>query len=130
MDALERIRSFIDGFAGYAEPDHRKISDEQIRAFVGEALTELPAVDVDNLTADERSHYDRVLLRCEFINQDVFHVFDTDPTPQRIEATLLADIAVVESAAALKAVENAVFNGLLTQLGDAFDKRDAAMRTA
>ena len=130
MDELERIRSFIDGFAGYAEPDHRKISDEQIRAFVGEALTELPAVEVDNLTADERSHYDRVLLRCEFINQDVFHVFDSNPTPERIQATMLADIVVVEVAAALKAVESTGFNGLLIRLSEAFDGREAAMRTA
>lgn len=129
MDALERIRSFIDGFAGYAEPDHRKISDEQIRAFVGEALTELPAVDVDNLTADERSHYDRVLLRCEFINQDVFHVFDSNPTPERVQATMLADIVVVEVAAALKAVESAGFNGLLIRLNEAFDGREAAMQS-
>lgn len=129
MDALERIRSFIDGFAGYAEPDHRKISDEQIRAFVGEALTELPAVEVDNLTADERSHYDRVLLRCEFINQDVFHVFDSNPTAERIQATMLADIVVVEVASALKAVESPGFDGLLIRLNEAFDGREAAMQT-
>jgi hypothetical protein len=129
MDALERVRSFIDGFAGYAQAEHRRVSDEQIRAFVGEALAQLPAVDVDSLDAGERTYYDRVLLRCEFINQDVFHVFDTDPTPARIEATLLADIAVVEAAAALRAVEHDVFTDLLMQLGEAFDKRDAAMRS-
>ncbi len=130
MDALERIRSFIDGFAGYTEAMQRRVSDEQIRAFVGEALAQLPAVEIDNLDADERAHYDRVLLRCEFINQDVFRVFDSDPTTLRIEATLTADVLVVEAAEALTATQTATITHLLVQLGEAFDKRDAAMQIA
>lgn len=130
MDALERIRSFIDGFAGYAEAEHRRISDEQIRAFVGEVLADLPAVEIDALAAEERACYDRVLLRCEFINQDVFRTFDSDPTPQRVEATLIADVAVVEAAQALCGIETVSLNGVLVQLSQAFDRRDAAMLIA
>src|SRR5579884_2335795 len=127
MDALERIRSIISGFAGYDEALHRRLSDEQVRGFAGEALAELPAVEVDNLTAEERAAYDRVLLRCEFINQDVFRVFDTDPTPQRIEATLTADAMVIEAAYRLRAVDAGKPNGIIAALNEAFDKRDAAM---
>lgn len=128
MDVLERIRAFIDGFAGYGEAGTRRISDEQIRAFVGEALAALPAVEIEQLLEEERLYYDRVLLRCEFINQEVFRVFDTDPTSARVEATLYADADVVEAAAQLRALTSAKLNGVLVRLHDAFDKRDAAMQ--
>lgn len=127
MDAFERIRSIISGFAGYDEAMHRRLSDEQVRGFVGEVLAELPALEVDNLSAEERSAYDRVLLRCEFINQDVFRVFDTNPTPQRVQATLLADAEVIEAACSLRRVNPQKANGLIAALTEAFDKRDAAM---
>lgn len=130
MEVLERIRSFIDGFAGYAGPDQRRVSDEQIRSYVGEVLAELPAVQIDNLSDAERSNYDRALLRCEFVNQAIFRTFDTDPTPRRIEATLTADVRIVEAAAALIDVQSAMLDGLLKQLCDAFDERDAAMQIA
>ncbi|HLI95288.1 MAG TPA: hypothetical protein VKT72_04260 [Candidatus Baltobacteraceae bacterium] len=130
MDALERIRSAIAGFAGYDDVSRRRASDEQIRAFVGEVLAELPALEIDNLTAEDRACYDRVLLRCEFINQHVFRLFDTDPTPQRIEATLRADVLVVEAACALRAQTGGKPDGVLAALSEAFDKRDAAMQLA
>lgn len=128
MDPLARIRAIISGFAGYEEAPHRRLSDEQLRGFVGEVLAELPAVEIDGLTADERSCYDRVLLRCEFINQDVFRIFDTEPTPQRIEATLAADVELIEVASALRAERGSKPDGVLVALSDAFDKRDAAMQ--
>jgi len=130
MDALERIRSTIAGFAGYDDVTCRRLSDEQIRGFVGEVLAELPAPAIDNLTPDDRACYDRVLLRCEFINQQVFRTFDTDPTPQRIEALLLADVLVVEAASTLRAQTGDKPDGVLAALSEAFDKRDAAMQLA
>lgn len=127
MEALERIRSIISGFAGYDEAPQRRLSDEQIRGFVGEVLAELPAVEIDALTAEERSCYDRVLLRCEFVNYDVFRVFDGDPTPERVLATLIADVDVIEMACVLREAAEQRPNGTLGALSEAFDKRDAAM---
>lgn len=117
----------ISGFAGYEEPAQRRLSDEQIRGFVGEVLAELPAVEIDALTPEERSCYDRVLLRCEFINQDVFRVFDSEPTPQRVKAALTADVEVIEVACSLRDVLEHKPDGMLAALSEAFDKRDAAM---
>lgn len=127
MDALERIRSIISGFAGYGEPGQRRVADEQIRGFVGETLAELPAVEIDAMTAEERACYDQVLLRCEFANQDAFRVFDGDPTPGRVLATLTADADVVEMARAIREAAGQRPNGTLAALSEAFDKRDAAM---
>lgn len=130
MEPLERIRAIISGFAGYQDAPQRRLSDEQLRGFVGEVLAELPAVEIDALSPQERSVYDRVLLRCEFINQEVFRVFDTDPTPQRIEATLVADVKVIEAACTLRGDSAAKPDGVLAVLSEAFDKRDAAMQIA
>lgn len=130
MDVLERIRAFIDGFAGYGEAGSRRASDEQIRAFVGEALAALPAVEIERLQEEERLYYDRVLLRCEFVNQEVFRVFDSDPTQVRVHATLSADAEVVEAAAELRAISSATLDGVIVRLHEAFDKRDAAMQIA
>jgi hypothetical protein len=128
MDALERIRSIIAGYAGYADSPQRRRSDEQVRGFVGEVLAELPVVEIDNFSAQERSYYDRVLLRCEFTNQHVFHIFDSDPTPQRIQAMLQADLEVVETACTLRAKTDPKPDGVIAALSEAFDKRDAAMQ--
>jgi hypothetical protein len=72
VGALENIRARIGDFAGYDDDDRRRLADEQIRAYVGERLAALPAVDVDTLPAQERARYDRVLLRAEFLNQQAF----------------------------------------------------------
>jgi hypothetical protein len=130
MDVLDRIRAFIAGFAGYGEAASRRLSDEQIRAFVGEALAALPAVEIEQLPEEERLYYDRVLLRCEFINQEVFRVFDSDPTAARVAATLQADADVVEAAAQLGRLTSVTLNGALVRLHDAFEQRDAAMQLA
>jgi hypothetical protein len=130
MDALERIRSIIAGFAGYADGERRRLSDEQLRGFVGEVLAELPESEIDRLSPQDRSCYDRVLLRCEFVNQHVFHAFDTDPTPQRVAATLQADLGVIEMTHALRSQTGEKLDGALCSLNQAFDKRDAAMQQA
>ena len=130
MDVLERIRAFIVGFSGYGEAEVRRLSDEQIRAFVGEALAALPAVEIEQLEEAERLYYDRVLLRCEFINQEIFRLFDSDPTIARVQATLLADIEVIQAAMELREITGATLNGVLVRLHDALDKRDAAMQIA
>ncbi len=130
MDALERIRSLIGGFAGYTEPSARRLSDERIRAFLGEALAQLPAAEIDALSAQARACYDRMLLHCEFVNQDAFRLFDGDPNPGRVQATLAADAEVLEAAAALTATNGAGLGSSLARLSDAFDKRTAAMQTA
>lgn len=126
MDALERIRAIIEDFAGYAEELARRLSDEQVRGYVGEILADLSATQIENLTGDQRSGYERVLLRCEFINQDAFRVFDQDPRPDRIAATLDADVRLLEAAAELREVQ--AVTEMLAALNDAFDKRDAAMQ--
>lgn len=118
MDLLESIRCDIRDFAGYQSQEHRRVSDEQIRAFVGEALASLPDADVAAMPPEERAIYDRLLVRAEFINQQVFRTFDEAREPQRVDVILAADCALITAAKAKD----------LAQLEDAFDRREEAMQ--
>ena len=61
---------------------------------------------------------ERLLTRCEFMNQKAFHFFDLDPSPERMANVLEADAALIDAAKA----------GDLAALERAFDRRDAAMQ--
>jgi hypothetical protein len=130
VEALENIRSRIGDFAGYDTETSRRIADEQVRAFVGERLAALPAVEIDALPAGERAVYDRVLLRAEFMNQIAFRAFEERPVNKRIAALLQADDELIAAANELARAEGDVLDGILQRLERAFDRRDAAMTGA
>jgi len=119
MGALESIRSEIVDFAGYGSEAQRRKADEQVRAFVGQVLAEVPDADVDALAPAERDTYDRVLLRCEFMNQQAFAKFEYDATDRQIAAVSDADAALLRAAQTKD----------LAALQEALDRRDSAMRT-
>lgn len=125
--APRRRRSVV---VGYEEQQQRRESDEQIRAFVGERLAELPAADVDAFSPEERGRYDRVLLRCEFLNQQSFRVFDLEPTPERLAAVQNADAELKAAAEGLAGANGGEIDQALKRIEEAFDKRDAAMTLA
>lgn len=130
MGALENIRARIGDFAGYENEASRRAADEQIRAYVGERLAALPALEIDSLPPDERTQYDRVLLRAEFLNQIAFRAFEERPEAGRIEALLQADDELLTAAKDLERAEGAHLDGALIAVERAFDKRDAAMTGA
>lgn len=116
MEQLDAIRAVIAGFAGYQDEEKRRLADEQLRAYVGEHLAGISQDRLSALSAGERAAYDRVLVRCEFINQAVFSNFNENATPERIAGVVTADgevLASLDDYARLEA---------------AFDKRDAAMQ--
>jgi hypothetical protein len=117
-------------FVGYEDQDKRRVADENIRAFVGERLSNMPAIEVDSLSPQERTRYDRVLLRCEFLNQTAFKVFEREPTPERIAAIERADAELKAAAQELEQADVAAFDEILARVEEAFDKRDAAMMQA
>lgn len=130
MGALETIRSHIPDFSGHDDLEKRRIADEQVRAFVGERLVELPEAVVGTFSPDERALYDRLLLRSEFLNQPAFHVFEERPTPERTTALLEADAELLEAAKNLETAKREDIEDILQRLEEAFDKRDAAMTKA
>lgn len=120
MELPAQIQSVIGSFAGYKDEEHRRTSDEQIRAFVGERLVALPAATVDALSGDERTRYERLLMRCEFVNQLAFARFKDAAADEWISAVAAADLRLISAAQ----------TGDLAQIESAFDRRDAAMQNA
>lgn len=97
------------------------MSDEQVRSYVGERLAALPA---DGFSDEDRTLYDAVLFRCEFMNQEAFRIFDEDRSEERINAVLDADAALIAAAKTLDSGKN---RDALKAISEAFDRRDAAM---
>jgi hypothetical protein len=127
MEALQQIQTAIASFAGYGNVDQRRVSDEQVRAYVGERLALLPQPEIDRLDAQERGRYDRALLRVEFVNLHGFDDFNLAASPQRIDAVARADAAVLTAANALMTAEAGNLGAALALLEAALDARDAAM---
>lgn len=126
MGALDEIQERIAGFSGYETDEKRRMADEQIRAYVGERLAELPASDLETLPPEARAVYDRLLLRCEFMNQLAFRQFEDAPVSAKVEALAQADAALVQSAGNIGGAA-AGLSDTLRALDAAYDRRDAAM---
>lgn len=122
MSALEVIRTDIPDFPGCEGEMECRLSDEQVRSYVGERLASL---DVQQLSAEERQLYDTVLYRSEFMNQEAFRIFDENRDENRIAAVLDADAGLIAAAKKLDASGKA--GDALKAINEAFDKRDAAM---
>lgn len=123
MNALEEIRKDIPDFPGCEGEMECRLSDEQVRSYVGERLAGLAE---DQLSAEEKELFDRVIFRSEFMNQEAFRIFDENRDDKRIAAVLDADAALIAAAKPLDAPGGKLADALKA-INDAFDRRDAAM---
>ena len=123
MDVLQRIRAEIENFPGCESENECRLSDEQVRAYVGERLA---AWNDNDFSDGDRKLYERIMYRCEFMNQEAFRVFDENRDDKRIAAVLEADAELIDLA---KTITNDSQNAgeLLKKIDAALDKRDAAM---
>src|SRR5581483_772462 len=122
MSAMDQIRADIPDFPGCEGEEECRASDEQVRSYVGERLAALP---LDGLSDDDKSLYENVLFRCEFMNQEAFRIFDEDRNENRVSAVLDADAVLI--AAAKKLDASGPPGDALKAINEAFDRRDAAM---
>jgi hypothetical protein len=74
MTDLEYLRSRVPGYADYANADARHDVDKQIRAWLGEALSEVRERLRPSGALAER--LDALVLRCEFSDQRVIRAAD------------------------------------------------------
>ncbi len=86
MDDLAFLRSRIESYADYTNDDDRRLADEQIRAYVGEALARVRERLQPASAAAET--LDRLVLRCQFADQRVIRSLD-ETTPAAAEITQL-----------------------------------------
>ena len=122
------IKTRIPEFAGYADEWTRRLADEQIRAVVGEGLALLHAKHADYFQGETAEMYDRLILRCEFTNQEVFRQFEYESLGEETKAAIArADGALIDKALEAESVTAETLPGYLGDLEAAFDARDAAL---
>lgn len=117
MTDLEFLQSRIAGYADYADADARHQVDKQIRAWLGEALSD--ARDRLQPTGALAEQLDGLVLRCEFSDQRVIRAADHARFDQPlIDRVHQLDRGILDVADRLRAVAD------LAQLATALD--DAA----
>ena len=88
MDSLELLHAKIHGFPGYDTALERRHSDEYVRSYLGERLSEM-AVRC-TLPPDLQARVDVLLLRVAFANPKDFNAHDVDGTPAGDDGALAA----------------------------------------
>jgi hypothetical protein len=122
MDDLAFLRERIESYAGYTNDEERRLSDEQIRAYVGEALSRLrerlhPAGAAGEALA-------RLLTRCQFVDQRVASVFDVDDVGAgEVALTRAADRDLATLAVDADTIGADALGGYLARIDAALDRR-------
>ena len=125
MDALGSLRAKIPAFPGYANADERRLADEEVRAYLGEALAGLG----DRVGAGPpNDRYEAVLLRAEFMNQRAFQIFEAaDLDEAQVAAMANADLAAVDLADRAGSLKDGDLTSYLDEVMVALEARDRAM---
>ncbi len=130
MTDLEALQARIPGYADYTDTDARHQVDKQIRAWLGEALTE--ARDRLKPADGLAERLDGLLLRCEFSDQRVIRAADHARfDPELVDHVHALDRRVVETGDAIRAAGS--LDELATALDDAarvLDERFGAIADA
>jgi hypothetical protein len=133
MDPLELLRTKIAGFPGYDGDLHRRRSDEFVRSYLGEALTEL-VTRCGELPPELQKRVDSLLLRLEFADPKSFamHRLVSNIPASTGDGGEVADedVAAVELADRAPAVDASSVAPYLDDVTAMLDNREAAMRAA
>jgi len=130
MTDLEVLKARIPGYADYADPDARHQVDKQMRAWLGEALSEAR----DRLAPSDglADQLDGLILRCEFSDQRVIRAADHARFDRELVDHVHAlDRRIVEIGDAIRAAGS--LEELATALDDAarvLDERFGALADA
>jgi hypothetical protein len=123
------LRELIPTYAGHADSLARRLSDQQVRAWAGEALVDVR--DRLDLGASE-DRFDALLMRCEFGDQHVIKALEADhfAQPGAAETVEQHDGEVVAIAQIAKTLTPDGIDAFLGELERAFDERAAAIVTS
>jgi hypothetical protein len=129
MDPTEVLKQKLPGFAGYATLNQRRLTDEEVRAYLGERLAGLSVrLDPTGTTADR---LDALILRTEFTNQTVFRTYENvQLDPVQTQTIAAADLATVELADRVDSVFDVdMLPKYLDAAESALNARDRAMES-
>jgi len=120
------LRALVPQYAGHADAAARRLSDQQVRARVGEALVDLgERLELGPLGP----RVDALLLRCEFGDQHVIRAIELErfAQPDAVAAVEAADRSLIEAALRTRSAGADDLPAALTALERAFDQRQAAI---
>jgi hypothetical protein len=128
MDPLEVLRAHVPDFPGYDGEHNRRLSDEFVRSYLGEALANASRA---NVPAEVQSSIDALLLRAAFADPKSF------PAHGLVVGTIKADgevaredAATVELADRVRSADASSLAALLDEVTQTLDRRDVAMHAA
>lgn len=126
MDALIRIRGKINDFPGYGSEDKIRLSDEMIRAYVGERLSDLQ----DRLAPALQDELEPLIVRTAFVNQREIRPLEEPNESLDLPALLDADFTLLETADDAAGIEPDGLSAYVARLTAAFEARDALLVAA
>jgi hypothetical protein len=118
--------ALVPDYAGHGDARARRLSDQQVRAWVGEILAGLRGrVALDGVT----ERFDALLMRCEFGDQHVIRAIEEDRfgEPELAAEVEAHDRELVEVANQGRSADAASIGAFLEALERAFDARSAAI---
>ena len=122
------LRERIPAYADYGDEDARHLVDKQVRAYVGEALSTLRERLAKELAGAVADMLDKLLLMCEFSNQQLMHMLDhIHLTNTEVEELHEVDHELIAHADAAYAIELAKLDGYLGELTTLFARRAQAV---
>jgi hypothetical protein len=131
MKPVEQLRAKIAGFPGYDGDLERRLSDEYVRSYLGEALANLAASNV--LPPDLHGRIDALVLRVGFADPRDFathHIVAAGDAADDGGAVAAADAATVELADRAASLDTASAPRYLDDVAATLDEREAAIRAA
>ena len=132
MEPLEMLREKIAEFPGYDGDAERRRSDEYVRSYLGEALSDLGVRCA--LAEDVRARLDDLILRVgfadphAFVNHHSHHTIAAKSGADGGGAVAAADAETIELADRAETVECAAVPAYLDEAGALLGRREEAIR--
>jgi hypothetical protein len=129
MDPLQLLNEKITNFPGYGGEDERRLSEEMVRSYMGEALADLQ-VRLSPLDAAMTERVGDLLFRAGFTNQSAFRAYDNATVAESVVAAVAkSDAHLIEIADKAPGIDAAGLGAYLDEIRTSFDMRDAAMKS-
>ncbi len=129
MDAAAVLATKISAFAGYADQDARRLADEQVRSYLGEALA-LARTRLTGLAPELAARLNDAIMRAAFRNQLAFKVFEYQVLDgAKLERVAQNDLRLLELAERASQLDAAALPAFLDDVARAFDTRDREMQS-
>jgi hypothetical protein len=125
-DESIQVRTAIPGYAGFADVSARRLSDQQVRAWVGERLA---ALGQRLPLGDASTAFDDALLHCEFGDQRVIKALDDSrfAAPEVAAQLEAEDGRLLTAAAGAGTVDAAGLDAFIGGVRDALRRRTEAI---